>query len=101
MTDEPRETALPETARPANEPEAPSFGSGLLPEQAPSGAIRENLSVGWHLATYVACAFFTVYLTMWFGASFFRTLRGRECKETRLRGHQAKRPRGTASAPPR
>ena len=75
MTDEPHPTALPETEKSATEPE-PARPSGLLPERQ-SGIVRESTSAGWRLATYVTCAFFTVYLTMWFGTSFFRQPGGR------------------------
>ena len=77
MTDEPRETAARESEKPANATELASIESALLPEQAQGGIVRENLSAGWRLLTYIACAFFTVYLTMWFGASFFREPGGR------------------------
>jgi membrane protease YdiL (CAAX protease family) len=68
MTDEPQPTALPESGKPEGEPPA---RRGLLSEQIESGPFRENWSAGWRLATYIACAFFTVYVTMWFGTSFF------------------------------
>lgn len=68
---EPQPSALPETEKPTTEPEPLSAGSGPLPEPVQGAPRSENASVGWGLLTYGACAFFTVYLTMWFGTSFF------------------------------
>ena len=71
MTDEPRQAAVPETEKSTSASKRLLVGSYSTPGPTQSGA-GENLSAGLRLVTYVACAFFAVYLTMWFGTSFFR-----------------------------
>jgi membrane protease YdiL (CAAX protease family) len=73
MTDELQPTAVPESGNAGSKPASPGAGSVLLPERMPSGRLREDLSASWRLATYIACAFLTAYLTMWFGTSFFHS----------------------------
>ncbi|HMK21344.1 MAG TPA: type II CAAX endopeptidase family protein [Terriglobales bacterium] len=69
---EPQSSALPEAEKAAVEPHKILPEQGLLPTQATNAFRGDNAGTGWRLLTYVACAFFTVYLTMWFGTSFFR-----------------------------